>query len=87
MLTEIILSFSQIPVSAYIVVASIFCACQYAIRQRPKSPRLIPDIPFAGLEEGQRSLKEAKQRFVTHGAEMLQDGYRMVGLVLELCDR
>ncbi len=50
----------------------------YFIRQLLSKPRLLPGAPYVGLDGGRRTLAEARQRFLAHGGELIQEGYDMV---------
>lgn len=54
------------------------CLLIYFIRKSLSKPKLLPGVPYAGLAGGKRTLDEARQRFLAHGGEMIQEGYDMV---------
>lgn len=59
----------------FIVIAAI-----YQVARSLKKPKLLAGAPYAGLDGGKRSLEEARIRYLSHGGEMIQEGYDMVRL-------
>lgn len=53
-----------------------FILAGYAGFRRFSSPKIIPGIPYVGLDEGKRSLQDARTHFLSHASEMLLEGYR-----------
>lgn len=43
-------------------------------------PRRLPNVFVAGLDNGRRTLQQAREYFVTNCTEMMFEGYREVGL-------
>ena len=52
----------------------------YKLLSSTRRPKLIPNVPFAGVDTVESgSMEAARQRFLGEGAEMLAEGYRMTG--------
>lgn len=60
------------------VAVFAFAAANILFELALTRPKLIPTVPFVGSTDGERSLRKARMRFRTHGADMLQEGYNMV---------
>ncbi len=79
MLAEVLAHVRHSPAVASIAIFAVLCtACCLFVKRKNSRPRLLPHAPFAGLQGGIGSIEEARLRFLTHAAEMLQEGYRMV---------
>ncbi|KAI9878965.1 MAG: hypothetical protein M1830_010019 [Pleopsidium flavum] len=60
------------------VLVTIFLAVVgFLWRHTNGSPRLLPGVSFVGLDGGKRSIADARLRFRTHSAAMLEEGYKM----------
>ena len=76
-----IMSFLSFSLSRAGALVAVFClaAVIYHIRKSLSKPKLLAGAPYAGLNGGKRTLEEARQHFLSHGGEMIQEGYDMVG--------
>ena len=45
---------------------------------RPKTQSMLPEVYISGLDDGKRSLKQAREHFVTNCSDMMLEGYQKV---------
>lgn len=68
---------SLLRAGAFCVLFSV-CSIIYFLKKSLSKPKLFQGAPYAGLDGGRRTLDEARQRFLAHGGDMIQEGYDMV---------
>jgi len=72
----------QHPSIAAVILLSILLAVGYGSSWTKKKPRLIPGVPFVGVENGKVGKADVARRFVSNSSDLLEEGYKMVRSII-----